>query len=253
MMERKRSGGEVGGWMLIDRAFQSIWGITPNSRRTNEHSKFMYGDYSNDDGRWRRKRERFWWRVLEHMWRIVVVIVLIAVGLFLARNSAADHAGRSQETHGSDVSSISETSNGGSEQGSGSTGLDCVEDLEGVFRCGPLELYEKIREVKQWHGIYTVPMQVTAFNSVPEQTDSTPCISADGTDICEEFQKGNGVCAAALPFGTVLRIQGWGDCTVHDRLSPKYSHRIDLHFGGRDRIGAAKRWGIRRLEVTVID
>lgn len=93
---------------------------------------------------------------------------------------------------------------------------------------------------------------VTAFNSVPWQTDASPCISADGSDICKLKDQGEQSCAAALPFGTKINIPGFGTCTVHDRLAPRFSSRIDLYFGGADQLAAAKQWGKRHLEVQIM-
>lgn len=94
---------------------------------------------------------------------------------------------------------------------------------------------------------------VTAYNSVPAQTDSSPCISADGSDICKLYAQGDYSCAAALPFGTKLSIPGFGTCTVRDRLAAKYSQRVDIHMGGVESIQKAKNWGKRTLTVTIIN
>ncbi|MDF1497136.1 MAG: hypothetical protein P1P90_03690 [Patescibacteria group bacterium] len=94
---------------------------------------------------------------------------------------------------------------------------------------------------------------VTAYNSVPWQTDSTPCIAADGSDICKLREQGEMSCASSLPFGTKINVPGFGVCTVRDRLHPRFAHRIDLYFGGADQITAAKQWGKRNLTVEVLD
>ena len=100
---------------------------------------------------------------------------------------------------------------------------------------------------------YTKKYTVTAYNSVPWQTDSTPCVSADGSDICKLHEQGDLSCAASLPFGTKINVPGFGVCTVRDRLAPKYSYRIDLYFGGADKIQAAREWGKRQVDVDVLD
>ncbi|MFZ6015509.1 MAG: 3D domain-containing protein [Patescibacteria group bacterium] len=100
---------------------------------------------------------------------------------------------------------------------------------------------------------YTRSATVTAYNSVPWQTDSTPCIAADGSDICKLREQGEMSCASHLPFGTKINIPGFGVCTVRDRLHPRFAHRIDLYFGGADQIQAAKEWGKRSLTVEVLD
>jgi len=99
---------------------------------------------------------------------------------------------------------------------------------------------------------YTKNVTVTAYNSVPWQTDNTPCVSADGSNICELKKIGELSCAASLPFGTQINVPGFGVCTVRDRLAPRFSNRVDLYFGGEDQIMAAKQWGKRHLQVEVI-
>jgi len=100
---------------------------------------------------------------------------------------------------------------------------------------------------------YVKHYTVTAYNSVPWQTDATPCLSADGSDICKLRALGDQSCAAALPFGTKVDVPGFGVCTVRDRLAPRFSYRIDLYFGGADQLQAAKQWGVRHVEVAVLD
>ncbi|MBP7529544.1 MAG: 3D domain-containing protein [Syntrophorhabdaceae bacterium] len=90
--------------------------------------------------------------------------------------------------------------------------------------------------------------EVSAYNSVPEQTDASPCISADGTDICRRYKKGECIVATnAYPLRTRLRIDKVGDCTVADRTHVRYSHRVDL-FMDKD-IEGAVNFGVQKLTV----
>lgn len=93
---------------------------------------------------------------------------------------------------------------------------------------------------------------VTAYNSVPAQTDGSPCIAADGSDICKLYAKGDYSCASALPFGTKINVPGFGVCTVRDRLAPKYYYRVDIHMGGADCIPKARAWGKKKLTITIL-
>jgi 3D (Asp-Asp-Asp) domain-containing protein len=116
------------------------------------------------------------------------------------------------------------------------------------------EVVQSVEPVQQSLAVkYTKKYTITAYNSVPWQTDSTPCISADGSDICKLREQGELSCAASLPFGTKINVPGFGVCTVRDRLAAKYSYRIDLYFGGADQIQAAKEWGKRQVVVEVLD
>lgn len=91
--------------------------------------------------------------------------------------------------------------------------------------------------------------EVSAYNSVPEQTDSTPCISADGSDICQRHKKGECIVASnAYPLNTRLRIESIGDCTVADRMHPRFGHRVDV-FMDKD-VHGAKNFGVRRLSIA---
>lgn len=95
------------------------------------------------------------------------------------------------------------------------------------------------------HGVKRV---VTAYNSVPEQTDSTPCIGADGTNICNRYNNGEKICAANfVPLGTIIVVDNLGPCTVADKLNNRYPNRVDVYFGMD--IWAARQWGRRELLV----
>lgn len=94
-------------------------------------------------------------------------------------------------------------------------------------------------------------IEVTAYTSSKKETDATPCIAADMTNICRRHAAGEAICATnRYPFGTKLVIEGLGTCTVADRTHRRYAHRIDWYFG-KDR-AAAKAFGKRQLTVQTI-
>ncbi|MBP1748959.1 MAG: hypothetical protein H6Q52_1498 [Deltaproteobacteria bacterium] len=94
--------------------------------------------------------------------------------------------------------------------------------------------------------------EVSAYNSIPDQTDSTPCISADGTDICKRHNKGECIVASNVyPLNTRLRIETIGDCTVADRMSSRFGHRVDL-FMDKD-IRGARNFGVQRLTIAELE
>jgi len=98
----------------------------------------------------------------------------------------------------------------------------------------------------------TKTVTITAYNAVPEQTDSTPCITADGTDICKN-KNIKVVAANWLPFGTKVRIpEYFGDTVfeVHDRMNPRYNNRLDVLM---DSVPEAKKFGRRTLQIEILD
>ncbi len=101
---------------------------------------------------------------------------------------------------------------------------------------GPVHTYENIA--------------VTAYNSVPGQTDATPCIGAQGTDICALLEAGLDTCAANfVPLGTMLEVEGLGTCEVRDRMNARYHYRVDWYMGMD--IQGAKSWGVKYLDIGV--
>lgn len=93
-------------------------------------------------------------------------------------------------------------------------------------------------------------MPVTAYNSVPWQTDSTPCIGAQGTDICAYLEAGSNTCAANfVPLGTVLEVEDLGTCVVRDRMNARYYYRVDWYMGMD--IASAKSFGVQYKEIGI--
>ena len=95
--------------------------------------------------------------------------------------------------------------------------------------------------------------EVTAYNvGDPKQNYGNPCISANGENICVALAKGLRRCAANfVPFGTELHIEGFGFCTVTDRMNKRYKSRVDIAMKLTDKDRALK-FGLKRLKVTVI-
>jgi 3D (Asp-Asp-Asp) domain-containing protein len=97
----------------------------------------------------------------------------------------------------------------------------------------------------------TEPLKVTviatAYTPRPEETDSTPWLTAAGTKTRE------GVIAANwLPFGTKVRIDG-EVYTVEDRMHSRYTGaspaRIDIVFLSLDK---ARKFGKQKMEIEIL-
>lgn len=95
-----------------------------------------------------------------------------------------------------------------------------------------------------------VYVTVTAYSSTPDQTDNTPCTTANGYNLCEENEE-NVVAANFLPFGTKVKIPdhfGDQEFYVQDRMNKRFSNRVDVWMKTRE---AAREFGIRKLKVEV--
>jgi len=88
---------------------------------------------------------------------------------------------------------------------------------------------------------------VTAYSSTPDQTDSTPFITASGTHVHDGT-----IACNFLDFGTYVRFPDlYGDkvFVVEDRMALKNSHKIDIWFNTR---WEAIQFGVRHLKVEVL-
>lgn len=92
----------------------------------------------------------------------------------------------------------------------------------------------------------------TAYSPRPQETDSTPFITATGTRVRDGI-----IAANFLPFGTLIRIpELFGDkiFTVEDRMNRRYTHayphRIDIFFHDTKK---AIRFGKQSLTLEVVE
>lgn len=80
----------------------------------------------------------------------------------------------------------------------------------------------------------TVKVRLSFYSSDPNQTDSTPCIPADGSDLCLMAQDGltDAIAANFLPLGTSVRFKEMiidgvtfpeKIFTVRDRMNARYN------------------------------
>lgn len=84
----------------------------------------------------------------------------------------------------------------------------------------------------------TMKISVTAYNSVPWQTDDTPFNTADGTHVRDGI-----VAANFLPLGTRVKfpeLYGDKEFVVKDRMNPRYRNRADIWM---ESVPDAKQFG----------
>lgn len=89
-------------------------------------------------------------------------------------------------------------------------------------------------------------MKITAYSSTPDQTDSTPFITADGLRVRDGI-----VATNLLPFGTQIEVPAlFGNkiFTVEDRMSPRIKNTVDIWMSTR---GAALYFGAHYANVLI--
>lgn len=130
----------------------------------------------------------------------------------------------------------------------------------------PVALAEPIEPAYKAINVPIGNRTITMYTSRPEETDATPCIGASGQDVCVLHQKGQNLCATnEFPLGTVLDIEGLGECIVHDRMNSRYTTNIDWYAGYDDdcldgydtydvcpNLKKAKKFGAPSLSVSIL-
>jgi 3D (Asp-Asp-Asp) domain-containing protein len=113
------------------------------------------------------------------------------------------------------------------------------------------QLVEEVSLIKQLGApvkVMTIP--VTAYNSLPGQTDATPCITANGFNLCKNNTQ-NVIAANFLPFGTKVRFPDYDPetiYTVQDRMNARYYYRADIWM---KTYADARLFGIKNLKVEI--
>ena len=110
-----------------------------------------------------------------------------------------------------------------------------------------------IAPIRQYTVVETYNnIPITAYSSTIDQTDSTPCITANGFDLCAHNQE-DVIAANFLPFGTKVRMPGlYGDriFTVQDRMNARYYYRGDVWMKTR---ADAIAFGIQYTTIEVVE
>ncbi len=94
------------------------------------------------------------------------------------------------------------------------------------------EKVEPIERTVAWSKNYTM----TAYNSEAAQCDASPCITANGFNVCEHGIEDT-VAANFLKFGTEIRIpELFGDkiFVVRDRMNSRFTNRVDVWLKHKD-------------------
>jgi len=97
-----------------------------------------------------------------------------------------------------------------------------AEDKERTENIEPVPVQE-VKEVQKYSEVFSA--KVTGYNTVPGQTDSTPCIAASGDNICGRDDVV--ACPRRIALGTKVEIEGKVYVCL-DRLAKKYDYRIDI-------------------------
>jgi 3D (Asp-Asp-Asp) domain-containing protein len=92
---------------------------------------------------------------------------------------------------------------------------------------------------------------ITSYNSEVGQCDDSPCITANGFNVCEHGIEDT-VAANFLSFGTKIKIPDYfGDRVfiVRDRMNARYTDRLDIWMINKS---DAIQWGAKIAKIEII-
>lgn len=97
----------------------------------------------------------------------------------------------------------------------------------------------------------TLVVTATAYNSVPEQTDSDPNLAAWGDSLAPGMKViavSRDLISAGLDRHTPVKIEGFpGVYLVLDKMNKRWEKRIDIYMGND--LEAVRAWGSRQVEI----
>ena len=120
-----------------------------------------------------------------------------------------------------------------------------------LFFAGFLGLHLSCGEQSQTHYWKPVTVTVSAFNSVPWQTDSLHNLAAWGDTLkpgMKAIAVSRDLIEKGLDYNTPVKIEGLeGIFLVKDKMHYRWRNRIDIYMGSDVR--RARAWGRKKLEI----
>ncbi len=115
-----------------------------------------------------------------------------------------------------------------------------------------LPVIESVASSSEFKVIRTSTHTITAYNSEAGQTDDSPCITANGYNVCESGAEDT-IAANFLKFGTKVKIpELFGDrvFVVRDRMNKKHPNRVDVWMAERT---DAVHFGVKVAKIQVVE
>jgi len=121
-----------------------------------------------------------------------------------------------------------------------------------IFDTGDAIIANHLPENNIWSVKSASYHHITAYNSEVGQCDNSPCITANGFDLCEHGIE-DSIAANFLPFGAKIRIPAlFGDkvFVVRDRMNARYANRLDIWMLKKE---DAKQFGVKLAKIEVLE
>ncbi|MBI4779659.1 3D domain-containing protein [Candidatus Falkowbacteria bacterium] len=129
--------------------------------------------------------------------------------------------------------------------------ISCQDQIVQDIATGIMEFNGKLPESKAANIDFSQHVTITAYNSEAGQTDNSPCITANGFNVCDNGVEDT-IAANFLPFGSKVKIpELFGDrvFVVRDRMNKRFSNRVDVWMIKRP---DAVKFGVKVARIEVL-
>lgn len=120
-----------------------------------------------------------------------------------------------------------------------------------IVLAGILAMQFACKDKQPTHYWKSITVTVSAFNSVPWQTDSLHSLAAWGDTLkpgMKAIAVSRDLISKGLDYNTPVKIQGVeGTFLVKDKMHFRWRNRIDIYMGTD--VGRARTWGRKKLEI----
>ena len=110
---------------------------------------------------------------------------------------------------------------------------------------------DKNKDFEQYYTWHTIKVTATAYNSLKNQTDSNPHITAFGDSLrpgMKYIAVSRDLIKKGLKHGTPVKIKGFdGVYFVKDKMHRRKRNHIDIYMGID--VKAAKDWGLKKIYI----
>lgn len=130
--------------------------------------------------------------------------------------------------------------------------IESANSTPEILDNGKISVTNNLPENNNWKTIDTTTRTITAYNSEVGQCDDSPCITANGFNVCEHGIEDT-IAANWLKFGTKVRIPelfGERVFVVRDRMNPKHGDKMDIWMIDKQ---AAKNFGRKVAVIEILE
>jgi len=187
----------------------------------------------------------------QHVILVVIIACVFQFALFFAPALADEAVNKANaQTNDADIiisnDSLTKEAQMSAEAAKLTTPITMIEEIATTTPAAATASSTAVKVIKT--SVHTI----TAYNSEAGQTDDSPCITANGYNVCQSGVEDT-IAANFLKFGTKVQIpELFGDriFVVRDRMNKKHPNRVDIWMVDKS---DALQFGVKVAKIQVVE